>query len=101
MVLASTPKRNHHGVGYQLHDQKRNGWTQKENRETRSYLAFPLLNWTFKSGGYINASPFGEDEDMITPFRTLTINVITEDEEMVEIAPPDIYPCSSDFELDN
>ena len=93
MVLASTPKRNHHGVGYQLHDQKRNGWTQKENRETRSYLAFPPLNWTFKSGRYINASLFGEDKDVVAPFHALTINVIIEDREEVGSIYP-MYTCA-------
>ena len=48
MVLSSTPKRNHHGVGYQLHDQRGNDWIQKENRTTRPY--FPPLSWTFRSG---------------------------------------------------
>ena len=101
MVPSSTPKRNRYGVGYQLHDQRRNGRIQKENRMTRSYLVFPPLSWTFKSGGYINASPSEEDEDVVMPLRTLTISVITEDEEIVETACPAMYPCSSDFELDN
>ena len=42
MVLSSTTKHNLHGIGYQLHEQKRNGQIQKEKRRTKSYLALPL-----------------------------------------------------------
>ena len=44
MVLSSTPKCNCHGVGYQPHDQGRNGQIQKENKKTRSYLVFLPLS---------------------------------------------------------
>ena len=67
----------------------------------RSYFAFPSLNWTFRSGGYINASLFGEDEDVIMPLHALTISVCTKDEEIVEIVCLAVYPCSPDFELNN
>ena len=97
MVPSSTPKCNRYGVGYQLHDQKRNGRIQKENRMIRSYLAFPLLIWTFRSGGYINTSLSRENEDVVAPFHALTINVITEDKEEVESAYPTMYPCSPNF----
>ena len=43
----------------------------------------------------------GEDKDIATPFRTLTINVITEEEEMDKIVCPTVYPCPPDFELNN
>ena len=84
-----------------MHDQKRNGWIQKENRETISHLAFPPLSWTFRSGGYINARLSGEDEDVVMPLDALTISVITKDEDIVETARPTVYPCPLDFELDN
>ena len=43
MVLSSTPKRNRHGIRYQLHEQERNGPIQKENRRTRFYsVLLPL-----------------------------------------------------------
>ena len=97
------PKRNRHDIGYQLGDQRRNGrmGSQKENRMVRSNLVFPPLNWTFRSGGYINSDMSGEDKDIATPFRTLTINVITKEEEMDKTACPTVYPCSPDFELNN
>ena len=101
IMLSSIPKRNRHGIGYQLHDQRRNGRIQKENRRTRSYLAFPPFIWTFRSWGYINASPSGEDEGVVVPFRALTIHVITENKEEVKSTCPTVYPCSSDFKLDN
>ena len=103
MVISSAPKRNRYGIGYQLGDQRRNGWIeiQKKNRRVKSNLVFLSLNWTFKLGGYINDSQFGEDEDVVTPFRALTINIITKDEEIVKIARPAMYPCSPDFELNN
>ena len=33
MVPSTTPKRKHYGVGYQLHDQRRNGRIQKEKND--------------------------------------------------------------------
>ena len=101
MVLSSTSKRNHHGVGYQLHDQGENDRIQKENKRTRTYLAFPPLSLTFRSGGYINASLPVENEDVVMPFCAPTIHVFTEDEDIVETARPTVYPCPLDFELDN
>ena len=101
MVPSSTPKRNRYGVGYQLHDQRRNGRIQKENRMTRSYLAFPPLSWTFRLGGYINTSLSKKDEDKVAPFHALTINIITEDKKEVESNYPTVYQCSLDFEIDN
>ena len=68
---------------------------------TRPYLAFPSLNLTFKSGGYINTSLSGEEEDVVAPFHTLTINIITKDKEEVENTYPTVYPYSPNFELDN
>ena len=67
---------------------------------TRPYLAFPPLSWTFRSRGYINSAPSGIEEDMGIPFRTLTISVITGNEE-VESAYLVVYPYPSDSELDN
>ena len=103
MVISSTPKCNRHGVGYQPGNQKRNGQmgSQKEDKMVRSNLVFPLLNWTFRSGGYINSSLFGEDENIATPFLALTINVITEYGKMIESTRPTVYPCSPNFELNN
>ena len=57
--------------------------SQNEDRMVGSNLIFPPLNWTFRSGGYINSSLFGEDNDIVAPLLALTINVITEDEEMI------------------
>ena len=68
---------------------------------TRPYLAFPLLYWTFKSGGYINASLSRENGNVVMPLHALTIHVIIEDKEEVESAYPTMYLCSLDFELDN
>ena len=103
MVISSAPKHNRYGIGYWPDNQRRNGriGSQKENRMVRSKLVFLPLDWTFRSGGYINSNQSGEDENLPTPFLALTINVITEDEEMVKIARPTVYPCSSDFELNN
>ena len=75
--------------------------SQNEDRMVGSNLIFPPLNWTFRSGGYINSSLFGEDEDIVTPLLALTINVIVEEEETVENACPTMYPCPPDFELNN
>ena len=101
MVISSIPKQNCHGIGYQSYNQRRNGRIQKENRMTRPYLAFPPLSWTFRSGGYINTTPFGKKEGVVVPFRALTINVITKDEEEVRNVCPVVYPCPSDFKQEN
>ena len=100
-ILSSIPKRNYHGIGYQLHDQGRSGRIQKGNKMTRLYLAFPPLSLTFKLGGYINTTPSGKEKGVVVPFRVLTINVITKDEEKVRNACPVVYPCPPDFKLDN
>ena len=68
---------------------------------TRPYLAFPPLSWTFRSGGYINITPSGKEEDVVMPFRALTISVIIRDEEEAESAYPVVYPYPSNSELDN
>ena len=68
---------------------------------TRPYLAFPSLNLTFKSGGYINTIPLEEEKGVVMPFRALTINVITEDEKEVRNAYSVVYLCPPDFKLDN
>ena len=101
MVISSTPKQNCHGIGYQSYNQKRNGRIQKENKMTKPYVAFPLLSWTFRSGGYINTTPSKKEEGMGMPFRVLTISVITEDKREDESAYPVVYPYPSDSELDN
>ena len=75
--------------------------SQKKDRMVIPDLIFLPLNWTFRSGGYINSNQSGEDENLPTPFLALTINVITEDEEMAKIARLTVYPCSLDFELNN
>ena len=75
--------------------------SQKEDRMVRSNLAFPPLNWTFRSRAYINSTMCGEDKDMVTPLLTLTINVITKKEEIVQNVCPTVYLCPSDFELSN
>ena len=75
--------------------------SQKEDKMVRSNLVSPLLNWTFRSGGYINSSLYGEDENIATPFFALTINVITEDGEMIESTHPIVYLCSPNIELNN
>ena len=68
---------------------------------TRPYLAFPPLNWTFRSGGYINTTPSGKEEGMGMPFCALTISVITGNEEEVESAYLTMHPYPSDSKLDN
>ena len=75
--------------------------SQKKNRMVRSNLSFPPLNWTFKSGGYVNSELSRKDENLATPLFALTINVITKDKEIVRFAHPTMHPCSSDFELNN
>ena len=67
----------------------------------RSNSIFLPLNWTFRSGGYINFDLFEEDKDIATPLLALTINVITVDEETIRRVCPNAYPCSSNFELNN
>ena len=64
-------------------------------------MAFPSLSWTFRSGGYINTNLFREEEGVVMPFRALTIHDIIEDQEEAKSTCPTVYPCSSDFELDN
>ena len=101
--MSLAPKQNHYGIEYQPDDQRSNGQTrsQKENRMVRSNLVFPPLSWTFRSGGYINSDLPIEDGNIVTPLLTLTINVITEEEETVENARSTVYPCPLDFELNN
>ena len=101
MLISSIPKQNCYGIRYQSYNQKRNGRIQKENRMTKPYVAFPLLSWTFRSGGYINTAPSGKEEDVGMPFRAFTISVVIEDEEKVESAYLTVYPYPSDSELGN
>ena len=101
MVLSSTLKCNHHGIGYQLHEQGRNGPIQKENRKTIFYSTLPPLSWTFRLGGYINTSLSREDEGVVMPFCALIIHVITKEQEEAKSACRAVYPCSPDFKLDN
>ena len=100
-ILSSMPKCNYHGIGYQVYDQGRSDRIQKKNRMTRPYLTFLSLSLTFRSEGYINTTPSGEEEGVVMPFRALTINVITKDGEEVENACPVVYLCPPDFKLDN
>ena len=67
----------------------------------RAKLIFPPLNWTLRSEGYINSDLPGEDENLATPLLALTINAITEDDEMVRSVHSTVYPGSLDFELNN
>ena len=103
MVISSNPKRNRYGIGYQLRDQRKDGWigSQKGNRMVRSYSNVPPLSRTFKSRGYINTSLSKENKDVVAPFHAFTINVITKDKEKVESVYPTVYPCQPDFELNN
>ena len=101
MVISSIPKQNCYGIRYQSYNQKRNGRIQKENRMTKPYVAFPLLSWTFRSGGYINTTQSGKEEGIGMSFRALTIGVIIGDEEEDKSAYPAVYPYPSDSELDN
>ena len=101
LVISSIPKQNCHGIGYQSYNRGRNGWIQKENRMTRPYLAFSPLSWTFRSGGYINTTPFWKEKGVVILFRAFTIHVIIEDQEEAKSACPTVYPCSLDFKLDN
>ena len=103
MAVSSAPKHNRHGIEYQPSDRRRNGWmgSQKENGMVKSNLVFPPLDWTFRLWGYINSSLSREDEDIVTPLLTLTINVITEKEEMVKSVCLTVYPCPPSFDLNN
>ena len=65
--------------------------SQREDKMVKSSLVFHPLNWTFRLGGYIKSDMSGEDKDIATPFRTLTINVITKEEEMDKIPCPIVY----------
>ena len=84
MVISSPSKHNHYGIGYQLGHQRRNSkrGSQKKDKMVRFNLVFPPLDWTFRSRGYINSNQSREVQSLVTPFQTLIINVITEDEEM-------------------
>ena len=78
-AVSMTPKHNRHGLGYQPNNQGRNEQIgrQKENRMADSRLIIPPIHQTFRSGGYINSSPFGEDKDIVAPFLTFMINATT------------------------
>ena len=103
MVISSAPKRNRYGIGFQLEDQRKNGrmGSQKENRTVRSNLIFLPLDWTFRSGGYINFDLSEKDQNLVAHLLALTINEIKEDEKTIENTCPIVYPCLSDFELNN
>ena len=101
VLVSSILKRDNHGIGYQQYNRRRNGRNQKENKVTRPYLAFPPLSWTFRSGGYMNITLSGKEEDVVMPFRALTISVIIRNEEKAESVYPAVYPYPSDSELDN
>ena len=54
----------------------------------------------FQSSGYFALSPFTESRDTVAVFAELAINAIGEDQEMNDV-PPTVYPCLSNFELNN
>ena len=55
----------------------------------------------FQSSGYLTLSPFAESRDGITVFAELAINATRENQETTMDAPPTVYPCSPNFELNN
>ena len=54
----------------------------------------------FQSSGYLAPSPFVESKDTTTVFAELAINTTGEDQKTTN-APPTIYPCPLNFELNN
>ena len=98
-----TPKHDRHGLGYQPGNRGRNErmGRQKENGMASSNLIIPSIHQTFKSRGYINSNLSVEEKDVVAPFLTFTINTIVKNEETVESACPIVYPCLSNFELNN
>ena len=61
----------------------------------------PSLYTMFQSSGYITPSPFVEIRDVATVFAELAINATREDQETTVDAPPAIYPCPLNVELNN
>ena len=59
------------------------------------------IHQTFRLKGYINSSLSGQDEDIVAPFLTFTINVILENKETVESTHLTMYLSPPDFELNN
>ena len=98
-----TPKHDRHGLGYQSSDQGRNGQMgrQKGKGMASSKLIIPLIHQTFRSGGYINSSLSEEDEDIVAPFLTFTINAIPKNKETIESTYPIMYPSPPNFEMNN
>ena len=74
---------------------------QKGKRMASSKLIIPPIHQTFRSEGYINSSLSVEDEDIDAHFLTFTINATTDNEKTTESAYLAVYPCLSDFELNN
>ena len=102
-AVSTTPKHDQYGLGYQSDNQGKNKQMvrQEGSRMASSRLIIPPIHQTFKLGGYINLSLFGEDEDIVAHFLTFTINATTENEKTTEGACPTMYPCPPNFELNN
>ena len=58
------------------------------------------IHQTFKSKGYINSSPSGEDKDIVAPFLTFMINATTK-KEAAESVCPTVYLYLPDFKMNN
>ena len=54
----------------------------------------------FQSSGYFAPSPFTESRDTVAVFAELTIDAIGKDVDTIDV-PPTVYPCPSNFDLNN
>ena len=54
----------------------------------------------FHSDGYLAPSPFTKNRDTVAVFAELTIDAIGKDVDTIDV-PPTVYPCLSNFELNN
>ena len=63
-------------------------------------FSHPSLYLMFQSSGYLTPSPFTKCRDTIAIFAELAIDAIGEDQE-TNYAPPIVYPCPPNFELNN
>ena len=74
--------------------------TSEGKKKRYKPLSHPPLYLMFQSSGYLTPSPFAKSRDTATVFSELDINATGKDQETTD-APPTVYPCLQNFELNN
>ena len=108
-AIFMVPKNDRYGIGYQFNNYERKRCSERKSRQVnfrgqkRGDKSFsrPPLYPMFQSSGYLAPNPFAKSKDAVTILVELAINATREDQETIVDAPPAVYPCPPNFELNN